>query len=382
MRKSASRVIRRWSVAVLLLLISCGSALAQFRDTLGVHWNNPLSASVSTMIMRKAREDALARELGANVPSDKTPAAQRRRLEIDDAAVRFRPTGTYLKTRELADQLGSTPTERAQYLTLMNNVLELYGKQAQTAGMQNDLAMALSFFFGENARIYHGLPEPPDAQFMDLRNLIARGMTEEGTLRNASDRQKQEMWETLVAYTGLTLFGYEQAKQAGQEAMASGYQKVAGQNLQVVAHLSPDTINFTANGLTISNTSSDATPLSPPSTAGGVADTSIAGVIEAVQLAHAYEINEIDANARFTGKRIKVAGVVEDTQVEEGRMVLHFVQGNDAYANYSLTCYLLPSQEAAAASLQRHGRVVIEGVSKGKTDLYRVTMDSCQIVSR
>ncbi|MBZ5527112.1 MAG: OB-fold putative lipoprotein [Acidobacteriia bacterium] len=382
MRNSASWVINRWNVALLLLSISCGSALAQFRDTLGVHWNNPLSASVSTMVMRKAREDALARELGANVPGDKAPAAQRRRPEIDDAVVRFRPTGTYLKTRELADLLGNDPTERAQYLALMNNVLQVYDKQAQTAGMQNDLAMALSFFFGENARIYHGLPEPPDAQFMDLRNMIARGMAEEGILRNASDRQKQEMWETLVAYTGLTLFGYEQAKQAGQEAMVRGYQQVAGQNLQVVTHLSPDGINFTANGLTISNTPSDSTAFSQSSSAGGAADAPIAGVIEAVQLAHAYEINEIDANARFTRRRIRVAGVVEDTQVEEGRMVLHFVQGNDAYANYSLTCYLLPSQQTAAASLRRHEHVVVEGVSKGRTDLYKVTLDSCEIVSR
>jgi hypothetical protein len=382
MRKNASCVIHRLSVALLLLFISCGSALAQFRDTLGVNWNNPLSSSVATMVMRKAREDALARELGTNVPGDRAPAARRRRPEIDNAAVRFRPTGTYLKTRELADQLGSTPTERAQYLTLMNNVLQEYDKQAQTAGMQNDLAMALSFFFGENARIYHGLPEPPDAQFMELRNMIASWLAEEGTLRNASDRQKQEIWETLVSYTGLTLFGYEQAKQAGQEAMARGYQQVAGQNLQVVTHLSPDDINFTANGLTINNTSRDSTTLSQPSSTGGAADAPIAGVMEAVQLAHAYESNEIDANARFTGRRIKVAGAVEDTQVEEGRMVLHFVQGNDAYANYSLTCYLLPSQQTAAAGLRRHERVVIEGVSQGRTDLYRVTMDSCVIVSR
>lgn len=382
MRKSSSWVINCLNVTLLLLFISGGSALAQFRDTLGVHWNNPLSASVSTMVMRRAREDALARELGANVPGGKAPAAQRRHSEIDDAAVRFRPTGTYIKTRELADLLGSTPTERAQYLTLMNNVLQVYDKQAQAAGMQNDLAMALSFFFGENARIYHGLPEPPDAQFIDLRNMIARGMAEEGTLKNASDRQRQEMWETLVAYTGLTLFGYEQAKQAGEGEMAKGYQRIAGQNLEVVTHLSPEDINFTANGLTIGNTSEASTIRSQPGSTGGAADAPIAGVVEAVQLAHAYEINEIDANARFTGRRIRVAGTVEDTQVEEGRMVLHFVQGNDAYANYSLTCYLLPSQETAAASLRRHGRVVIEGVSKGRTDLYRVTVDSCVIVSR
>ena len=381
MRKNDSCIGSRLGLALLLWFVLCGLALAQFKDTLGVHWNNPLSASVATMVMNKAREDTLARELGTPAAGDKASTAQHR-PDFEDAAVRFRPTGTYIKTRELADLLGSNPTERAQYLTLMNVVLQQYDKQAQQAGMQNDLAMALSFFFGENARIYRGLPEPPDAQFMELRNMIAGALAEAGTLKNAGDRQKQEMWETLVSYTGLTLFGYEQAKQAGEEAMARGYQKVAGQNLRAVTHLSPDDIDFTARGLTIGNPSSEAAERSQPPGDRRAADNRVADAIEAVQLAHAYENNEVDANARFTGKRIRVAGVMEDVQVEEGRMVLHFVQGNDAYANYSLSCYLLPSQKDAAARLRRHERIVVEGVSRGKTDLYRVTMDNCAIVPR
>ena len=165
--------------------------------------------------------------------------------------MRFRPSGTHLKTRELAEQLGNTPAERGQYLTLMNAVLDGFARQAKKLGVENDVAGALAYFFGENIRIYRGLPEPPDQQFVNLRNMIAGALAEGGALNNTTDRQKQEMYEALVAYTGITQFGYEQGKQAGNDAIVRGYQKVAGQNLQTVTKLSPDSINFTSDGLTV-----------------------------------------------------------------------------------------------------------------------------------
>lgn len=239
---------------------------AQFTDTMGGTWNNPLSASTSTMIWNNIFY-GIHRKAGANKGTTASTAAQPKsqpNKRIDDGVVRFRPSGTRIKTRELADQLGNTPAEREQYLKLMNAVLEGFEQQVQKVGLQNDLAMALSFFFGENARIYHGLPEPPDQQFVDLRNLIAGALANGGALNNTTDRQKQEMYEALVAYTGITQFGYEQAKQAGNETYAKGYQQVAGQNLQTVTHLSPDNINFTSAGLTISN-AGDSPPPQPDS---------------------------------------------------------------------------------------------------------------------
>jgi hypothetical protein len=131
--------------------------------------------------------------------------------------VRFHSTGTYIKTREMADHLGKTPAEREQYLKLMNAALDGFGKQAAAAGFQNDLAMALSYFLAENIRIYRGLPELSDQQYVNLRNVIAEVLVSGGALNKVTDRQKQEFYEALVAYTGVTQFGYEQAKQAGND---------------------------------------------------------------------------------------------------------------------------------------------------------------------
>jgi len=220
-------------------------------------FNNPMSALAATMVMNKAREDALAQRLGVNDATNRSSTATPARPEsqpgntVSEAALRFRPAGNYIKIRELADQIGSTPAERETYLKLMNAVLDEFGKKVAAAGLQNDVAIALSYFFGENIRIYRGLPELPDDQFVKLRNMIANTLTAGGGLGNATDRQKQEMYETLVAYTGLTQLGYEQARQANNDEMTKGYQQLAGQNLQTLIKMPPATINLTNDGLTV-----------------------------------------------------------------------------------------------------------------------------------
>jgi hypothetical protein len=246
------RLELRIALPVLICLASAGPSFGQFMDNqFGFNFNNPMSSLCATMIMNKAREDDLAKRLGVNRTGHQGTVSAPARRALNDAAVRFRPSGTFLKTRELADQLGITPEEREQYLKLMNAVIMAFEKEAVAAGKPNDLALALSYFFAENARIYHGRPEPSHAQLLDLRNRAAEVLAESRDLSNASDRQKQEMYETLVAYTGLTQFGYEQAMQGGNQPIVNGYKQVAGQNLQRVTHLSPDNIDFTAEGLTI-----------------------------------------------------------------------------------------------------------------------------------
>jgi hypothetical protein len=257
--------MKSWRVIILLLTLCVPSVpgFAQWRSSgTGFNYNNPMSSLAATMVMNKARENTLAKSLGVTPNSGRSSgnsgrsgnagasAAQPNR-RIDDTALRFRFSGTYIKTPELANQVGSTPAEREQYLKIMNAVLDAFGQQAQRLGFNNDIAAALAFFFGENIRIYRGLPELPDQQYVNLRNMIADALAAGGGLGNANDRQKQEMYETLVAYTGITQYGYEEARQARNDQMIKDSRVLAGQNLQSLTKLSPDSWNLTSDGLTI-----------------------------------------------------------------------------------------------------------------------------------
>jgi hypothetical protein len=263
-----SRCYISLSLTSAWLCLSFAPASAQWRDNqMGFNFNNPMSSLAATMVMNKAREDAMAKRLGVNpntarASGNTTPSSSQPNTRSDETALRFRSSGTYIKPRELADQLGSTPAEREQYLKLINAVLDGFTQQTQKLGFTNDVAAALAYFFGENIRIYRGAAELPDQQYVNLRNMIASTLGAGGGLGTATDRQKQEMYETLVAYTGITQFGYEQAKRGGSDQIAKGYQQVAGQNLQTVTKMPPDSMNLTSDGLTVTTGGDSAAPQS------------------------------------------------------------------------------------------------------------------------
>ena len=271
--------VNRYSLLILMLLILRVSILAQHSSdavehsteavagALGSTWNNGGGGKVTEILTRKIAhttfEKTTASKSGKsnrrtpgggptpNRPNAPAPTS----VASADGALRFEPTGTYLKTQELAnliaDYPGSSPGEKEQIRALLESVLQAYEKQALKLGHPNDLAMALAFFLAENSIVYHGQPEPPEQQILDLRNTIAGALVEGGAFEGVTDHQKQEMYETLVSLAGLTDVWYQQAKQAGNEATAKLSQKLAGALLQGVTQVSPDNISFTASGLTI-----------------------------------------------------------------------------------------------------------------------------------
>src|SRR5438128_6406108 len=94
----------------------------------------------------------------------------------------------------------------------MTTILQEYEKGARAAGKPNDLALALSFFFATNASVYHDAGQPTDPQMLELRETIAEALVEGDGLKSVTDRQKQEMYETLVLFTGFALAVYQEGK--------------------------------------------------------------------------------------------------------------------------------------------------------------------------
>lgn len=241
-------------MAILLAIISlCGNAAAQFTDSMGAAWSQPLQAYASTAVWSSifyhtyntsGSNTATSRASSRSAKPSNGTMSTRTATPVDEASLKFRSNGTYIKTRDLADQLGSTQAERDQYFKMMNAVLTAFDAEAAKAGRKNDIPSALSYFLAENARIYHGQTDLSDAQFFELRNRIAQALAADGSIGSMTDRQKQEMYETLIAYTGLTQYGYEESLKAGNQQMAQGYQKLAGMNLQAVTKLSPDEIDL------------------------------------------------------------------------------------------------------------------------------------------
>jgi len=206
----------RAGLLILMVFVSRAPALAQHaNDSLGGTFNTPAGATITkTIVVRIAqrnRERRLAAARRSSAPTSSPNSAQTV-AKLNEASVLFRPTGTQLKTREIANVIDAGNPKVFKLLTAL---LEEFDKGARAAGHPNDLALAMSFFLATNASIYHDAGEPTDPQMIELRDTIAEALVEGNALSSMSDRKKQEMYEALVLFTGLALATYHEGKQGG-----------------------------------------------------------------------------------------------------------------------------------------------------------------------
>jgi uncharacterized protein DUF6683/putative nucleic acid binding protein len=215
---------------------------------------------------------------------------------------------------------------------------------------------------------------------MELRDVIANALVEADALNGVNDRQKQEMYETLVLYAGLARAGYREAKGNGDAASLNIYRQLAGMNLEAVTGISPDKITFTDQGLNIENGSNASAEASAIRSSVPVTTTSpgaAPGAIEWFALIRQYEDNEVAADGRYTGKRIRVTGPFEHAEMEDGKMMVWFETPAQTVAH--LGGYFPNSQRSAVAALTRGQKIVVECISRGLSSPGRLTMDGCVI---
>ena len=372
---------------ILLLLVMCAPAAAQYADRLGGNWSNPASAMITNIIMdryaRKRLEKSFAdkranagRNATASGPSVTTEAAPR----INDAAVLFRSTGTQLKTREIANLI--SPGD-AQVFTLLTTLLQEFDKETRKLGKPNDLTMALSFFLATNASIYHDAGVPGDPQMLELRDTIARALVEGNGLNGVTDLKKQELYEALVLYTGLALASYEEGKQGNAESLKTA-QQLAGMNLLAVTGISPDKINFSEQGLSIETESQVADNSGAAQAETAAPPSSDAGAIDYKEMMREFDTNEIAADANYKGKRVRVVGPfataekVSNVELQYGKILVWF--WHTGYYVH-LGCFFDDSQTASVAQLRDRQTIVLEGTMLGVISPGRLMMNRCVIKS-
>lgn len=118
----------------------------------------------------------------ARAKSDNSASAKAGQAEVPqklpaqiDAAVRFRSTGTQLRTQAIADELsaGGAPEAKKQMFAILSTLLTEYEKAARAQGKPNDLALAITAALVCNSSIYNGTPEPEDSRTMEIRDALA-----------------------------------------------------------------------------------------------------------------------------------------------------------------------------------------------------------------
>ena len=115
--------------------------------------------------------------------------------------------------------------------------MDKYEAAAREKGYPNDWALALVSYICLNSRVYHGNTEKPIIPFeqnVGLRDVFAEQATENGIFNNVTDRQKQELYETLVMFGGITYDMYEKAVREKNAEGIKTWKRFAAENLKAV----------------------------------------------------------------------------------------------------------------------------------------------------
>jgi len=368
-------LVKSCFVLVVACFLATDIVTGQHKDMMGGNWNNPVSASIGNIIndriWNRMRAKARARrKIGTAASADSgasstdvQPVTKQSAAEIA-AATRFRSTGTQLTTRELANASGNTPEEKAQMFKLMSTALTLYETEARRLGRPNDFALALAVALAVNSDVYNGRPEPEEARLLELGDAIGELMAEDNVFGGITDKQKQEMYESMVIFTMLVQAGSNEAKQNGDAAEAATYRELAGKVLQNISGMSPEKIRLDPDASATAAANSAPLREVPVSTVAANA-----GQMHIATLVKEFENNEVRANQLYIGKRVRVFGTVNSIAIaNDGRIRLTFKSSMGTYGNGR--CYFNKSQSSRVAAINTHQETTVEGTVRGWEDGY------------
>ena len=358
-------------VLVLACFLSSDVVMAQYKDMMGGNWNNPVSASIGNIIndriWERMRAKARARRKSGNSSSPNSPETGSRIADSEPtkksaaqiaAATRFRSTGTQLTTRALANASGNTPEEKEQMFKIMGTALTLYETEARRLGRPNDFALALAVALAVNSSVYNGKPKPEEARLLEIADAIGELMAEDNVFGGITDKQKQEMYESMVIFTMLVQAGATEAKQNGDAAEVATYRELAGKVLQNISGMPPEKIRLDADAATTAAANSTPQREESPAPAANAAP------MHAAALVKEFESNEVRANQLYVGKRMLIVGTVNSIEIDnDGKIILTFKSSISTYNN--ARCYFSKSQSARVASLNANEQATVEGTVRG-----------------
>lgn len=147
-----------------------------------------------------------------------------------------------------ANALGENAQERELYRKIVAESISLLNTEAAKNGWKNDIAGAMTIFILTNSMIYNSTEDPGDGLAQALYDAVQSSIDEVPEIGKLADKDKQALYNTLLALSGIPLTFYADAKQRNDPEALATAQKLAGEMLKMVFKTEPERLKLTANG--------------------------------------------------------------------------------------------------------------------------------------
>lgn len=235
---------------VLVALVVSVSAQAQYSGFTNISIpsmnsfiaTQQLSAQVR-MSQRVLDRVTHATETGSTAAAEAPPPAP-----VKPTATTFRPSGKRLMVQRFASSLSQDPAEVKEMTEAFTQGLKAFEAEAKRLGRPNSVAMAFAYLVGVCVMVDSD-HEAPEAALLTLQAKVDAAFGESAEFKRLSDKERQQLYETMVLMATLPLAGYMVAKETHDDALLQTYRGVAATALEVTLGVRPEKLRFTADSL-------------------------------------------------------------------------------------------------------------------------------------
>lgn len=226
---------------------AAGTSAAAGRVRQGINQALRRAAERKRLLAAKASAGAKTparsvRPRNSSVPAPAPPPAV-------PASTFFKPSPAVDTIGTLADSLGTTAEEKTLLRELFSTTKTAFETEVAAKGRTNNVASAFVFFIAATATVYHDAPEPSDEAVDTLWDGLNAVFSEMPEFAEMPERDKQEIYDTLIALSGLVLTGYLHSKETADADSLKLYRELAGTLIQSVLKTDPENLRFGADGL-------------------------------------------------------------------------------------------------------------------------------------
>ncbi|MFI5386077.1 MAG: DUF6683 family protein [Fimbriimonadales bacterium] len=267
------KTLRNFSFCAVCLAGMAAKAQAQYTNSYGYTFNNPVSASCNAaswdgmnsrliyrMILKKhGYTDAQLGKMSTKEMYDKIEGSDPEAPKKEQAAIvpaspasRFKPSGKRVLLPELVKSLTQDAGQQNSLTQLFESGFESFDKEAKKNGLSNDLAGSVAFFIGSAYMVYRDGEAPNEDGLLILAHALQLSFNTPA-MRKIPDLDKQKFHEFMVTMGTYFLVARQTSIDQRDAAMAQQIKDAATAILKGYLKIDPSKFKITANGLEVSN---------------------------------------------------------------------------------------------------------------------------------
>jgi hypothetical protein len=260
--------MHRFRFVAVVVALSAAAANAQYTNSYGYSFNNPISATANAMFWDRMNSRLLYRtmlkkhgytdakldqmstdEMLAALGGTKQAAAESKKVPPPPAS-RFKPAKKRLLLPSLIAAMTKDPELQKGLKAIMDAGFTAYEAEAAKEGLANDIAGAMAFFLGVAWMASHDGEQPDD----DGLTLVARQLQQvfdTPEMRKIADADKQQYYELLVGLGTWLLATWQQGVETNDAQLKSIAKDAANTIIKGYLKLEPSQIRIGPAGLEV-----------------------------------------------------------------------------------------------------------------------------------